>query len=116
MYEKATCSECGAEMRSRVAGFRVSAVCLRCGSGKIKLMSRELNAPAAIETAVTVENMTDSERHRRRTVVGVDTGRVEAERAIALEERKARWQARALWIGAACGYAALVIELWRMGS
>lgn len=81
-------------------------------------MSREPNAPLPTEedASVAVDNLTESNAHRRRTVVGVDTGRVEAERAIALEERRGRMERWALRGGALCGYAALIIELWRMGT
>lgn len=119
MYEEATCVECGAEMKSRVAGFRVGSVCTKCGSGKIALRSREPNAPelpTEEDLSIAIDRRAESDEHRKRTVIGVDTGRVEAERLIALEERRARWERRALWGGAVCGYAALVIELWRMGS
>jgi predicted nucleic acid-binding Zn-ribbon protein len=116
------CTECGVGLRSRVAGF-VPASCTKCGSGKVKLTpmeQRELNAPqeiplpTPIDASVAVDNLTESDQHRKRTVVGVDTGKVEAERLIALEERRGRWERRALWGGAVCGYTALIVEIWRM--
>lgn len=79
---------------------------------------REPNAPlpTADDASVAVDNLTESNQHRRRTVVSVDTGRVEAERVIAREERRSRAERWAVRGGALCGYAALLIELWRMGS
>jgi predicted RNA-binding Zn-ribbon protein involved in translation (DUF1610 family) len=117
----ARCNECGAEIeiRSRVSGFLVgvSGTCPTCGSGKIAL-AREPNAPlpTAEDLSIAVDNSAESDAHRRRTVVGVDTGRVEAERVIAHEERRQRAERWALRLGAVSGWAALVIEIWRMGT
>lgn len=118
MYEKVICSDCGLELRSRVAGFRVAPLCPRCSSQRLALSEREQNAPlpASVEISVGFDSGALTDRHRKRTVVGVDTGKVAAERAIALEERRLRWERRALWGGVMCGYAALIIELWRMGQ
>jgi predicted RNA-binding Zn-ribbon protein involved in translation (DUF1610 family) len=118
----ARCNKCGAEIvvRSRVSGFLVgvSGPCPTCGSGKITLVEREPNAPlpTAEDLSIAVDNSAESDAHRRRTVVGVDTGRVEAERVIAHEERQQRAERWALRLGAMSGWAALVIEIWRMGA
>jgi predicted RNA-binding Zn-ribbon protein involved in translation (DUF1610 family) len=126
----ARCTGCGAdiEIRSRVSGFLVgvSGNCPNCGSGKIAL-AREPNAPlptaedlaplpTAEDLSIAVDNSAESDQHRRRTVVGVDTGRVEAERVIAHEERQQRAERWALRLGAVSGWVALVIEIWRMGT
>lgn len=81
-------------------------------------MSREPNSPLPTEEdlSIAIDNKAESDRHRKRTVIGVDTGKVEAERLIALEDRRARAERWALWLGAVSGYVALVIELWRIGS
>lgn len=76
---------------------------------------RLAEAPTEDELSRAIDNAAESDAHRRRTVLDVDTGRVEAERAIALEERRARAERWAVRLGAAAGYAALIIELWRMG-
>ncbi len=80
-------------------------------------MIREANAPelpTSDDVSVAVDNVVESDAHRRRTVVGVDTGKVEVERAIAFAKRWRRWE-RWLWGGAIAGYAAFLIELWRFG-
>jgi hypothetical protein len=79
---------------------------------------REANAPlpTAADGSVAVDNLTESDQHRRRTVVSIDTGRVEAERVIALEERRERAERWALRAGALCGYVTLIVELWRLGQ
>jgi hypothetical protein len=81
-------------------------------------VSREPNAPLPTEDdlSIAIDNKVESDEHRKRTVIGVDTGKVNAERLIALEERRGRWERRALWGGALSGYVALVIELWRLSS
>lgn len=117
-FGKATCSECGAELRSRVAGFP-PARCPRCCSGRLVLLEREDCAPelpTEDDLSIAIDNKAESDKHRKRTVIGVDTGKVSAERLIALEERRRRWERRALWGLAFSGYAALVIELWRLSS
>jgi hypothetical protein len=118
-HSDAICTECGTGMRSRIAGFRPG-TCPRCKSDRLHLVdAREPNAPelpTERDLSIAIDNRAESDRHRKRTVVGVDTGKVEAERAIALEERRGRWERRALWGGAVCGYAALIIEIWRMGT
>jgi DNA-directed RNA polymerase subunit RPC12/RpoP len=116
-FGKSTCAECGAQLRSRVAGF-VPARCPHCRSGRLVLVEREDNAPelpTEDDLSIAIDNKAESDKHRKRTVIGVDTGKVSAERLIALEERRRRWERRALWVGAVAGYAALVIELWRLG-
>lgn len=115
MISDAICTQCGAGLRSRVVGFRPSR-CPNCHSDRLEL--REANAPelpTEIDASVAVDNLTESDRHRKRTVVGVDTGRVDAERMLALESRRDRWERRVFWGGAVCGYAALVIEIWKLG-
>lgn len=117
-FNKSACTNCGAKLRSRVAGF-IPSRCPHCNSNRLMLIEREPNAPelpTATDLSIALDNRVESNEHRKRTVVGVDTGKVEAERLIALEERRARWERRALWGGAVAGYAALVIELWRMSS
>jgi len=74
--------------------------------------------PTADDGSVAVDNLTKSDRHQRRTVIDVDTGRIEAEQIIAAEARRERKRERRLLIflivGAYCGIGALLIEAFRI--
>lgn len=89
---------------------------------------REECAPGEVadEVSRALDRVTESNKHRQRTVRGVDVKALAEERAIADESRRYVRAARRrellnlgmLWffrMGAIAGIIALGLELWRMG-
>lgn len=72
--------------------------------------------PSADDGSVAVDNLTESNQHRRRTVLNFDTGKIEAERVIAAEERGERRLMLFSIFGGACGVISLAIELFKLLS
>lgn len=114
-FDDGVCADCGTILRSRVAGFKIGG-CPNCKSGRIVREANAPELPTETDLSIAIDNKAEIDEHRKRTVIGVDTGRVDAERVIALEWRRRRAERCALWGGAISGYAALVIELWRWAS
>lgn len=92
-------------------------------------MGREDCSPDEIDDEVSraLDRATESDKHRQRTVRGVDVRVLAEERSIADESRRYVRAARrrevlnlaVLWtfrMGAIAGFVALGLELWRMGK
>ncbi|HET6956738.1 MAG TPA: hypothetical protein VFI56_09155 [Vicinamibacterales bacterium] len=72
--------------------------------------------PTSDDGSVAIDNLTESNRHRRRTLLDFDTGKVEAEQVIAAEVRRVRLLNFFSVFGAACGVLALAIEIFELVS
>jgi len=85
-------------------------------------VGREENAPELVDTVENIEaedisravdRMTETDRHRKRTVRGVPINLVDSERHVARLRRLSHLAEAAIACGSALGFLAFVMEVWR---